>query len=289
MTTDTARHRIQVTLVDDNGDPITGLRTQVRKLRGSSPLAYSLTETGLLFRDVDYLVPDDGIIDLWVTDSEGANIKVFFSDGTVAYHRDITVAFTAPDIVVSETGAIVATALVLKTDSPFVVGEGNSVAITAVLVYSDGSTTDATADLQATSSNASIVTFIGGTINGVAPGSATLTFSTTALPALQAALPVTVDAFVPAAPVYFAAIGDVITLVEGASRTIDLVLALDDGTVYGGGVYGSFGSVSGVSANPAIATVSGRNVVAVSAGTTNITFSLGGLDYVSQINVVAAP
>lgn len=289
MTTDTTRHRIQLTLLDGNGDPLVGLRTRVTKLRGSSPLAYSLTETGLLFRDVDYLTQSGGTIDVWVTDSEGANIKVFSADNTLAYDKDITVAYIAPGVDLSDAGPLVATALILKSDTPFVIGEGNSLSIDAVLVYSDGTTTDATADLEATSSNASIATFLGGTINAVAPGSATLTFSTTDLPDLEAELPVTVEPFVPATASYFGAIGDVITLVEGASRTIDFVLVLNDGTVYGGGVYPGFGSVSGVSDNLPVATVTGRNVVAVSVGTANVTFTLGALDYVSVVNVVEAP
>ena len=288
MTTSTDRLRIQLTLLDGNGDPLVGLRTRITKLRGSSPLAYSLTEAGLLFRDVDYLTQADGTIDIWVTDSEGANIKVFSADNTVAYDKDVTVAYIAPDVDISDAGPVTATELVLKTGSTYVIGEGNSASIEAVLVYSDGTTTDATADLEATSSNASIATFTGTTINGVAPGSATLTFSTTALPALEAVLPVTVEAFVPATAAYFAAVGDVITMVEGASRTIDFALVLNDGTVYGGGVYPGFGSVSGVSDNLAIATVNGRNVVAVSVGTTNITFTLSSLTYEVEVRVVAA-
>jgi len=238
---------------------------------------------------VDYLTQADGTIDIWVTDSEGAHIKVLSADGTVAYQKDITVAYTAPGLTISDEGPVVATALVMKSASPYVIGEGNNFPIDAILVYSDGTTSDATADLEAVSSDTDITNFTGGNIYGVAPGSATLTFSTTDLPDLETVLPVTVDPYIPAVASYFGAVGDVITLVEGASRTIDFVLTLNDGTVYGGGVYPGFGSVSGVSDNLAIATVNGRNVVAVSVGTTNITFSLSSLEYEVVLNVVAAP
>ncbi len=287
MTTDTTRHRILISLVDGNGDPIVGLRTQVRKLRGSSPLAYSLTETGLLFRDVDYLVPADGTIDLWVTDSEGANIKVFFSDGVLAYHRDVTVAFTAPDIVVAEQGGVVPLELVLLTPSPTVIVQNQAAVISAVLVYSDGTTTDVTSDLEGVSSDEDVAPVTGNEIAGLIGGSATITFTipgVTGAEALSVDLPVTVTALTVTA--FFAGAGEE-TITTGGDVSLNMFAVLSDGTYYNN-VFPGLGAVSSNSSNLAVATSNGRSVHAVGVGTCNVTLHLSGApDTVVAITVVA--
>ncbi len=288
MTTDTIRHRIQISLIDDNGDPITGLHTRVRKLLGSSPLAYSLTETGLLFRDVDYLVPADGTIDLWVTDSEGASIKVFFSDGTLAYHRDVTVAFSAPDVVVVEQGgSVAATALILTAVSPISIVENNAAIVGAVLISSDGSTEDVSAELVGMSDDEDVATVSGGEIAGVTGGSATITYTVPGVigaEALNAEVEVTVTAL--AITGFFAGAGEE-TITTGADISLNMFAVLSDGTYYNNVFPPALGAITSGSSNVAVATSNGRAVHAVGVGTCNITLHLHGSDAVVAITVVA--
>ncbi len=106
MATDT-RYRLQLTIVDDEDAPLAGLRTRFTRLNSSSPLSYSLTEDGLLFRDEYYLTQTDGTIDVWITDEDGATVTVLFIDDTVAYQKDVTFAFEALNVNTLEGGGTV--------------------------------------------------------------------------------------------------------------------------------------------------------------------------------------
>ncbi len=154
--TDT-RYRLQLTLLDDDDAPLAGLRTRFTRLNSSSPLPYSLTETGLLFRDEYYLTQTDGSIDVWITDEDGGTVTVLFSDDTVAYQKDVTFSFSAMNVHIESGGSS------LPTDLSF-----SRTGTTVTVVSSTGN--DATLP-AATTSLAGVLTATDKTkLDGVADG-----------------------------------------------------------------------------------------------------------------------
>jgi hypothetical protein len=288
MTTDT-RYRIQLTILDESNDPLSGLRAKFTRLRGSSPLPYSLTEDGLLFRDTYFYTRSDGTIDVWITDSAGGTVTVFFSDDTIAYKRDLTFPFEASGVGSVEL-APVPVQLILKTASSITVDRNIyfGTLIGAVLIYSNGTVSDVTAELEGESDDEDIVTVTGNEVFGVAEGSAILTFT---IPDIEGAedmnAELSVDVEIPQLVEFFAGEPAVTLAIGDDDLSVNTFAVLDDGTLYNNS-FPDLGVITSVSSNVAVATSSGRVITPVGLGTCNVTLTLSGIDSVVAVTVVAA-